>query len=144
MIVHSLQAFADPEIASRTATALVGAAVAGTVVGVTWIALPRQNRWRGVLVPAMQSGFVYLLLGLGSRLVVQHHRSRLQIVVLLGAVACAELLRHRRETAPLPRLASWFAGSVAVCLGVVAAKWALEPGALSETLNHLRAADGNA
>lgn len=139
-----LEAFAEPEIAARARLVLGAAAAAGILVLIARITLARRPFARDVVLPAARGGFVYLVVGLGTRFLVQHHRSRLQIAVLLGAVACAEILRSRREGGGMPRLVSWLVGSVAVCLGVAAAKWALEPGALSIGLKRLRSLSGNA
>ncbi len=132
-MAHFLWAFTEPEIANRTRYTLSGVAAAGAAVLVASVVLPQDAPIRSTLLPAAQSSFAYLLLGLGSRFVVQHHRSRLQIIVLLGVVAAVEIARYRRGQG-VPRAATWFAGSLAVCVGVVAAKWALEPGALSDAL----------
>ncbi|MBE7220086.1 MAG: hypothetical protein INR64_16570 [Caulobacteraceae bacterium] len=135
-LIQSICAFTEPEIAARARTAVLAAAGVGAAVVVLRAALPRRTPARAVLSPALRDGFAYLLLGLAVRFAVQHHRSRLQIVVLLTVVALVEAARFRRGAAQ-PRAATWLAGSVAVCLGVVAAKWALEPGALTDALGRL-------
>ena len=144
MTPDALQAFAEPEIAARVRVALAGAGAAGILVLVAGAVLPRTAPARAVVLPAARSGLAYLMLGLGSRFFFQHHRSRLQIAVLLGVVAAVEIVRSGRGRSGTTRLASWFVSSVAVCLGVIAAKWALEPGELSGTLNRLLFKPGHA
>ncbi|MDX7953749.1 hypothetical protein P7D22_21525 [Lichenihabitans sp. Uapishka_5] len=138
-----LEAFADPTIAARTRHVLALTVLAGVLALVAPRLLPRSVATRTVLEPAARSGFAGLLVGLASRLVVQHHRSRWQMVALLGGMAGLAWLRHRDGEAVRPGIARWAAGSVGVCLGVVAAKWALEPGVLSDTLDQLRPAGGD-
>ncbi|MCW6508597.1 hypothetical protein [Lichenifustis flavocetrariae] len=97
--------------------------------------LPPDAR-RAVVLSVLGSGFIYLALGLVTRFVVQHHRSRWQMVTLLIGVAAIEALRRRpgdwRHSA-----SNWILGSAAVCLGVLMAKWVLEPGAISATAARL-------
>lgn len=125
-------------VASRATVVLSLAALAGTGLLVAYAALSRRNGpTRTVLLPAARDGYGYLLVALATRFIVQQYRSRLQIVALLGVVAAIEAARWRSDKLTV-RGATWLAGSAAVCLGVVLAKWALEPGALSDTLSRLR------
>lgn len=131
--------FADAAIASRTETVLTVAALAGACLLLAR-AVTRgraDGRARSVLLPAARDGYGYLVLALATRFVVQEHRSRMQILALLLLVAAVEAARLRPGAEPR-RGATWLVGSAAVCLGVVMAKWALEPGALSDTLMQLR------
>ena len=128
-IDQSLRSLALPWIAPRAALVLVGLVSAGALALIVPVVTPK----RPVLVSAMRSSVGCLTLGAGVRFVVQHHKSRLQMAVLLGVVAIVEAVRYRRGAGHV-RVASWLAGSGAVCIGVLAAKWALEPGALSNAL----------
>lgn len=129
--------FADPTIASRATAVLSVTALAGVSLLAARATLPRQSgRITDVLLPAARDGYAYLAIGLATRFTIQQHKSRLQMLALLAVVAGVEVARLRPGTEPR-RGATWLAGSVAVCLGVVMAKWALEPGALTAALDRL-------
>ena len=133
-----LRPFADATIASRSLTVVTVTALAGAA-----LLLAGRSRLRSApaarlaLMPAARDGFIYLIVGLLTRFTIQQHRSRLQMLVLLLLVAMVEAARLRPGAAPR-RGATWLAGSAAVCLGVLMAKWALEPGALTDTLTQWR------
>jgi hypothetical protein len=126
-------------IPARAAAVLAAAAIVGAGLLVAQAAMSRRpGPARTVLLPAARDGYGYLLLALATRFTVRQHRSRLQIGLLLVVVAVVEAARRRPQGRGAARGTTWLAGSAAVCLGVLLAKWALEPGALSDTLSRLR------
>ena len=140
-----LRPFADATIASRSATVLTVTVLAGAALLIVTRARPRASSRarsallaRSTLLPAARDGYAYLVVALATRFMIQQHRSRLQILALLVIVAVVEAARLRPGTESR-RGATWLAGSAAVCLGVIMAKWALEPGAFTDTWTHLRA-----
>ena len=125
----------DQEASSRLC--VIGAILGVMTVsgaGMLFFLGPDGNR--PAIRSVLGSGFIYLAVGLVTRFIVQHHRSRWQMVTLLIGVATLEAIRRRPGDWRLSA-SSWMVGSAAVCLGVLMTKWVLEPGAISATVARL-------
>ena len=125
------------DLGFRTALVCGGFILLAALAATARIVAPNGGNTRPALLSIVPSAFAYLALGLGTRFVIQHHKSRLQMLVLLIVVASVETARLRPRTVSI-RCQTWLAGSITVCLGVLAAKWVLEPGALSAAFERLR------